>query len=462
MAYIDLNTPGPTAMNDLTALPSHAIPSDNQVSMTVGPTTVTAQAVTDNKQGQSVALKQPVHSEDLLTQQPNTSTVQTHEPDGQSIQKAPEDLGKRPTVVKDGVKEFNGPVVREIDLYLNDMISKNASDLHIAADFPPTCRIDGTLVPLPGGDLTTEDSKRILESIMTDNQKQQFLKDLDIDFSYEHSSGNRFRVNIFHSKGSYTAALRLIPSKIRSISELGIPNIAYQLIKRPHGLVLFTGPTGSGKSTSIAAMVDEINISEPKHIITIEDPIEYIFPLGKAVVNQREIGKDVTSWKRALRELLREDPNIVVIGEMRDFETIAATLTVAETGHLVFATLHTNSASQTIDRIIDVFPDAQQHQIRAQLANVLEAVISQRLVPLVNGGRKAVFEVMTTIPAVRNAIREDKTYQIDNIIQTNLDQGMMTLEKSLALLVRNGEISIETARDFSSKPDQLDSFLKSN
>ena len=270
------------------------------------------------------------------------------------------------------------------------------------------------------------------------------------------------QLNVFWSKGTLAGAFRFISSKIRSIAELALPNICYDLIKRPHGLVLLTGPTGSGKSTSIAAMINEINMTDSRHIVTIEDPVEYIFPRAKSIVNQREIGADVVSWKRALREILREDPNVVVVGEMRDFETIAATITVAETGHLVFATLHTNSASQTVDRIIDVFPDVQQPQIRAQLANVIAAVISKRLIPLQTTGRKAVFEVMTAIPAVKNAIREGKTYQIDNIIQTNIDQGMITLERSLVQLIRNGEISIETAKEYTTKPDELDSLLTQN
>jgi len=302
----------------------------------------------------------------------------------------------------------------------------------------------------------------MLMEVLSKRLRSELQANFDVDFSLTHKTGARFRVNIFWSKGTMAGAFRYITSQIRSITELNLPNICFDLIKKPHGLVLLTGPTGSGKSTSIAAMIQEINLTEAKHIVTIEDPIEYVFPRSKSIVNQREIGGDVANWKRALRELLRQDPNVVVVGEMRDYETIAATITVAETGHLVFATLHTNSAPQTVDRIIDVFPEIQQPQIRAQLATVLSAVISQRLVPLPGGGRKAVFEVMVGIPAVKNAIREGKTYQIDNIIQTNVDMGMITLEKSLSQLIRNGEITVEVAKEFTTKPDELDAYLRSN
>jgi twitching motility protein PilT len=349
-----------------------------------------------------------------------------------------------------------------IEKLLDLVVQKEASDLHLAVGFPPTMRFDGALIGIGRYDLTAEDVKTLLSKMLDKRLQDELLRNMDVDFSYTHKSGNRFRVNIFWSKGTMAAAFRYISSKIRSIAELGLPTICFDLIKRPHGLILLTGPTGSGKSTSIAAMIQEINVMEAKHIVTIEDPIEYIFPRAKSIVNQREIGNDASGWKRSLRELLRQDPNVVVVGEMRDYETIASTITVAETGHLVFATLHTNSASQTVDRIIDVFPDAQQPQIRAQLATVINAVVSQRLVPLINGGRKAIFEVMIATPAIKNAIREGKTYQIDNIIQTSIDMGMITLEKSLVQLIRNGEITIETAKEFTNKPEELDSLLKGN
>lgn len=480
MPYIDLSSPTNTATsmtsaNDLSALPQNVVQSPAQQTATVVTTQPTGSG--------PVSTPTPMEDHDLL-------------------RNVPKDLNTNPTIISDGVKEFTGPAIvnkpttlpqqpvmapytpttpatveKPIDVqtatsvsagpsaletYIDQVVAKGASDLHIAVGFPPTMRLDGQLVPLSGSDLTADDTKSMLEKILSKKQKDDFLRNYDIDFSYSHKSGDRFRINIFWSKGTMAGAFRYIPSKIRTIADLALPNICYDLIKRPHGLVLLTGPTGSGKSTSIAAMINEINITESKHIVTVEDPIEYIFPRAKSIVNQREIGGDVANWKRALRELLRQDPNVVVVGEMRDYETIAATITVAETGHLVFATLHTNSASQTVDRIIDVFPDAQQAQIRAQLANVLAAVISQRLIPLQNGGRKAVFEVMTAIPAIRNAIREGKTYQIDNIIQTNIDLGMITLERSLVQLIRNGEISIETAKEYTNKPDELDALLTQN
>lgn len=347
----------------------------------------------------------------------------------------------------------------QLDDLLTITVEKGASDLHITPHYPPMLRVDSHLVNIGTQDVAEGRAEKLFKSILS----ERLLKDLDqysdVDFSYPHLSGNRFRVNVYKNKNLYSAAFRLIPNQIRSISELGLPQVTYELIKVPQGLILFTGPTGSGKSTSIASMIQEINLNYNKHIVTIEDPIEYVFPKAKSMVNQREIGQDAYSWTRALRELLRQDPNVVFVGEMRDFETIAATLTVAETGHLVFSTLHTNSASQTIDRIIDVFPEGQQNQVRSQLASVLTAVIAQRLIPVSKGGRKAVFEVLVATAGVKNAIREGKTYQIDNMIQTNADIGMITLEKSLIALIRAGDITIDDALMFTTKPDELLSLL---
>ena len=347
----------------------------------------------------------------------------------------------------------------QLDDLLTLAIEKNASDLHIAENYPPMLRIDGSLVNVGTQILNKKQTYIMLTNIIPKRLFKELEDMLDVDLSYEHKSGNRFRVNIFNNKNSLAGAFRFIPSKIRSISDLSLPQICYELIKVPQGLILFTGPTGSGKSTSIAAMIQEINVNFNKHIITIEDPIEYIFPKAKAMVNQRELGVDASSWTRSLRELLRQDPNVVVVGEMRDFETISATITVAETGHLVFATLHTNSASQTIDRMIDVFPEGQQNQIRSQLANVIVAVIAQRLVPIKKGGRLGIFEVMVATSGVKNAIREGKTYQIDNMIQTNADLGMITLEKSLLQAIRNDNITVEQALSYTAKPDELMSLL---
>ncbi|MEI7578768.1 MAG: type IV pilus twitching motility protein PilT [bacterium] len=346
--------------------------------------------------------------------------------------------------------------------FLNVAEQRDASDIHLSVGYPPLLRVNGTLITLGGEPMSDQRVNDLFYSILTEQQKQTLEKDLDIDFSYTHTSGTRFRINIYHKKGSLGGAFRLIPSKIRTIAELNLPKIIYDMLDIPQGLIILAGPTGSGKSTSIASMIQEINMNEAEHIITIEDPVEYIFPLGKALVNQREVGNDVTSFKRGLREVLREDPDVILVGEMRDFETIAMTITAAETGHLVFTTLHTNSASQTVDRMIDVFPETQQSQVRAQLANVLSAVISQRLIPVKSGGRKAVVEIMIATPAIRNAIREAKTYQIDNMIQTNADLGMITLEKSLLELIRKGEITMEQAQTYTSKPDELITLMKIN
>lgn len=349
----------------------------------------------------------------------------------------------------------------QLDDLLTLAIEKNSSDLHIAAEYPPQLRIDGKLVAIGTQEMTPPRIEKMFNAILDERLAKELDEKSDVDFSYPHKSGNRFRVNLFFNKGTLAGAFRLIPSKIKSIAELNLPQICFDLIKIPQGLILFTGPTGSGKSTSIAALIQEINLNFSKHIITIEDPIEYVFPKAKAMINQREIGHDALDWNRALRELLRQDPNVVLVGEMRDYETIASTITVAETGHLVFATLHTNSASQTIDRIIDVFPEGQQNQIRSQLANVIVAVIAQRLIPIAHGGRKAVFEVLLATPGVKNAIREGKTFQIDNMIQTNADLGMITLEKSLLELIKSGDISIDQAMSYTSKPDELMSLLNS-
>lgn len=338
----------------------------------------------------------------------------------------------------------------------------NASDLHLSVGYPPILRVDGDLMNLGGQPVSEERIKELFSQILSKQQNEFLQKYLDVDFSYTHSTGTRFRVNIYRKSDSLAGAFRLIPSRIRTVAELGLPEVFYDLVKIPQGLVILAGPTGSGKSTTIASMIQEINMNQPRHIITLEDPIEYIFPKGKAMINQREIGTDALTFKRALREVLREDPDVVLVGEMRDFETIAATITTAETGHLVFSTLHTNSASQTVDRMIDVFPEAQQAQIRAQLANVISAVISQRLIPIKGGGRKAALEIMVATPAIRNAIREAKTYQIDNMIQTNSELGMVTLEKSLIEMIRKGEITLETAQEFTTKPEELISLMKTN
>lgn len=328
---------------------------------------------------------------------------------------------------------------------LDTAIEKGASDLHITVGLAPTIRIDGKLFPLTdAGVITPEVAQRLLLSIMTSEQAERLQQRRELDFSFGYQK-MRFRANAFYQKGNVSAALRLIPVAIKSMEELGVPPILERFAEPSQGFVIITGPTGHGKSTTLAALVQSINAKRAEHIITIEDPIEYVFEHNKSMIVQREVGSDTNSFSRALRSALREDPNVVLVGEMRDLETIEAALTLAETGHLVFTTLHTNSAAQTADRIIDVFPPHQQQQVRMQLANVLLGVVSQRLLPRVQGGRVLATEIMIANSAVRNTIREGKTHQLPNIIQTSASEGMISLDKVLAELVSRGEITIDTA-----------------
>lgn len=354
-----------------------------------------------------------------------------------------------------GLVSQYSPTTTNMITYLDLTETRGASDLHISTGYPPMIRVDGSLEKLGSEVVSKERSEELLMSILTPIQIESLQKDRELDLAYAHKSGSRFRVNLFYERENLSGAFRLIPSKIRSIAELKLPEIVYDFLRLPHGLVLVTGPTGSGKSTSLAAMLNEINLNYSKHVVTIEDPIEYVYGSGKALIDQREVGRDTLNFDNALRSVLRQDPDVVLVGEMRDYKTISSTITIAETGHLVFATLHTNSAAETIDRIIDVFPEHQQHQIRTQLATVLVAVISQRLVPLQRGGRKVANEILVGTAAVKNAIREGKTYQIDNMIQTGADVGMFPLEKSLAALVKSGEITMDAALEFTLKPDLL-------
>ncbi|MHB8362205.1 MAG: type IV pilus twitching motility protein PilT [Patescibacteria group bacterium] len=344
----------------------------------------------------------------------------------------------------------------KIEELLKYTIQRSASDLHLVVDYPPLIRVDGILVQAANFTIEDEYMKQVVDEILSDPQKEFLDVNKEIDLSYEYvDTHDRFRINVFHQKGHLSIAFRLIPSKIRTIEELFIPDVIHSFTKIPQGLVLVTGPTGHGKSTTLAAMVQEINVRDPKHIITVEDPIEYVYPKGKSLIEQREVGEDTHSWDISLRSALREDPDVVLIGEMRDFETIASAITIAETGHLVFATLHTNSAAQTIDRIVDVFPDVQQAQIRIQLADILEGIVSQRLIPTIGGGRRVVTEILIATSAVRNMVREGKTYQLDSVIQTSGDVGMVSLDKSLVALVREGKITIDDAQAHSSHPDEL-------
>lgn len=340
-------------------------------------------------------------------------------------------------------------------------VDRNASDLHIIAGIPPTLRIDGELVAIPNqGILTPDIIDGYLKEILSSEQLERLTVNKEMDFSLSFDQKARFRVNAYTQKGSLAAAFRKIPLEIPSIDSLGLPKILHSFTTLKQGFVLVTGPTGHGKSTTLAAILNEINKNRGVHIVTIEDPIEFILKPQKAIISQREMGSDTHSWPVALRSALREDPDVVLVGEMRDYETISAALTVAETGHLVFATLHTNSAAQTVDRIVDVFPEEQQGQVRLQLSNVLEAVFSMRLVPAVAGGRVVAYEVMLGTSAIRTTIREGKTHQIESIIQTSQEVGMNTLEMSLANLVRSGKIAAEVAQSYSIRPEELNRLIR--
>ncbi|MFH1749778.1 MAG: type IV pilus twitching motility protein PilT [bacterium] len=335
-------------------------------------------------------------------------------------------------------------------------VARNASDLHLVAGVKPTIRIDGKLNPIENEKpLNPMDIVDILKAFVPPEQLKRLQEKRELDFSFGYKDKMRFRVNLFYQKGNISAALRLIPYKIRSISELTLPPIIEKFAMASQGFVIITGPTGHGKSSTLAALVDHINKHRNAHIVTIEDPIEYIFSNNKSIIQQREVYSDTLSFSRALRSVLREDPNVVLVGEMRDLETIETALTVAETGHLVLTTLHTNNAAQTADRIIDVFPPHKQAQVRAQLANVLLGVVSQRLIPRIDGGRTVATELMIADSAVRNVIREGKTYQLPNIIATSVSEGMINLDKVLADLVSRGEISIDDALVWANDPKSL-------
>lgn len=349
-----------------------------------------------------------------------------------------------------------------IEVLLEEVIKKKASDLHIQVGLPPMLRIDGALTPVSGADQLNEEAvEGLLFAILDEDQKQILLKDKEFDFSFAFGDMGRFRVNAFHERGNLAGALRLIPNDILSVEQLGLPPVVTKFADYPRGLVLVTGPTGSGKSTSLAALINKINHERPVHIITIEDPIEFTHKSQKAVIVQREVHYDTYSFSAALRSALREDPDVVLIGEMRDLETIASAITIAETGHLVFATLHTNSAAQSIDRMIDVFPPHQQPQIRSQLANILMAICSQRLIPMIGGGRIAASEILVANPAVRNIIREGKSHQLEAVIQTGADAGMQSMDKTLATLVHAGTITYEEARNYAVDLDELDRLMRS-
>ena len=335
---------------------------------------------------------------------------------------------------------------------------QSASDLHLAVGRYPMLRIDGKLCPLSQEKiLTDKDTKAFSNVILSEDKKKKLLENGQVDSSYSLEDKARFRTNVFFQRGFISIAMRFITNKVRSLEELNLPPSLYDFTKFSKGLFLITGPIGHGKSTTLAALIDYINHNSDKHIITIEDPIEYIYKQDRCIINQREIGQDAKSFNKALRAVFREDANVVLIGEMRDLDTISTTITAAETGHLIFATLHTNDSAQTVDRIIDIFPSHQQNQVRSQLSNVLLGVVSQRLIPKVGGDRTPALEIMIKNRAIENLIRENKTYQIDNVIETSLKEGMTSMDRSLLNLVKEGVITIDDALSYAKNRDYFKS-----
>ena len=349
----------------------------------------------------------------------------------------------------------------DIHELLNLTVKNNASDLHLLTGIPPTMRIDGQLRSLSSYPvLTHELIEPMVFSLVTPEQKELLLANKELDFSFDFSDKTtnqmgRFRINAYFQRGYLSAALRYLPPTIRTIEELNLPNILHSFSELRQGFVLVVGPTGHGKSSTLAAIINEINMNRAFHILTIEDPIEYVYPKGTSIISQRELGLDTHSWSMALRSALREDPDVVLIGEMRDPETMQAAITIAETGHLVFSTLHTNSAAQSIDRIVDSFEDHEREQVRAQLAATLKGIISLRLLPQIGGGRVPAVEILIGTPAIASNIRDGKTHLIDSVIQTSKDVGMIPLEVSLAELVRAGSITLEEAKLYALHEDEL-------
>lgn len=347
-----------------------------------------------------------------------------------------------------------------IQQLLQITIDRGASDLHLLVEFPPTLRLNGELTPVQSTQVITEtEMEHLILPLLNPTQKDILYKNWELDFGLEFEKKARFRINLYRQKGTLAAAFRLIPLKIKSLDEIGLPPVLAKITELKQGLVLVTGPTGHGKSTTLAAFINQINLTRTAHILTVEDPIEFVYQPAKSMVSQRELNSDTRSWDNSLKSALREDPDIVLIGELRDLDTMSAAMTIAETGHLVFSTLHTNSAAQTIDRIIDVFPVNQQSQIRAQLAAVIEAVISQRLLPTIDPGRVLAAEILFGVPALRSVIRDSKTHLIDNLIQTSAELGMRNMDTALAELVKEGRISSEIAHAYAPRPQLLNKLL---
>ena len=349
----------------------------------------------------------------------------------------------------------------QLEELLELTIKEQASDLHLSFNHQPTLRMAGRLVPLlKNKKLSSEDTQGLARALTQDDQYQRLLEEKEIDFSYNFKDKARFRINIFFQRGETSIALRLVPTKIKTIEELNLPPILHEFTKATQGFVLITGPSSQGKSTTLAALIDEINHTRTDHIVTIEDPIEYLFESDKSIIDQREVYQDTLSFARALKSTFRQDPDVIMVGEMRDPETMATTITAAETGHLVFATLHTNSASQTIHRIVDSFASGQQDQIRAQLSGSLLGVVSQRLIPRIEGGLIPVCEVMISTSAVANLIRENKIHELPLVIETSAEKGMISLNRALANLVKSREISLENALSFSLNPIELKMLIR--
>ena len=350
---------------------------------------------------------------------------------------------------------------QELDNLLIDTAQENASDLHLSVGRYPTLRIDGRLIPLTNKEiLTPQKTESLISALLTAEQKEKFMKNKELDISYEFEKKTRFRVNVFFQRGFMSIAFRLIPSKIRTLEQLNIPDSVYDFTKPSQGFVLVVGPSGHGKSTTLAALIDKINNQKNEHIVTIEDPIEHVYTQNRCIINQREVGSDTKSFNNALRSVFREDADVILVGEMRDWETISTAITAAETGHLVFATLHTNSAAQTINRIIDSFPASQQNQIRSQLAGNLLGILSQRLIPQLDGGRIPAIEIMISNSAIKNLIRENKTHQLDLVINTSADEGMVSLNNSLANLAKNKKITMEDAEIYSTNINDLKMLMR--
>lgn len=352
-------------------------------------------------------------------------------------------------------------IEQKLKSFLLTVAQQGASDLHLVVGRYPTIRVDGKLVPLLEEEmLTPAKTKELSKILLTENYEKELLQEGQVNFAYDFEGKARFRTSVYFQQGSLSIAMRLVLSKIRTLEELDINSSLYDFTKYSQGLVLVTGPVGHGKSTTLAAIIDYINHTQDKHILTIEDPIEYVYKQDRCIINQREVGEDSKDFASALRGIFREDVNVLLIGEMRDLDTIGTAMTAAETGHLIFATLHTNNSAQTVDRIVDVFPAHQQNQIRAQLANVLLGVISQRLIPKVGGGRVAAMEIMLKNHAVANLIRENRSYQIDSVIETSLKEGMISLDRSLSQLVREGVISIDDAFAYTNNREYLKTIIR--